>query len=154
MKLRNRPQKDGFVTVYDCGLVLKGDWASRLDQYEEYINTPTGKYILELEGIDPVMENFNKWNKIPEDVKGEAKLVESGDDTLHMCFVDDGCEGYTILVKSEVNKFSEKDITKIVQKYYIEQMDGEDYLSPSGYSIANISVAEVGRYGYDILRVE
>lgn len=49
MKLKQKPPKDGLITEYECGLVLIGSWASRLNKYEEYCNTKQGSYILKLE---------------------------------------------------------------------------------------------------------
>lgn len=47
--LVHSPQKDGSETIYECGVVFIGTWASRLEQHEKFCNTPIGQYILNFE---------------------------------------------------------------------------------------------------------
>ena len=45
------PQKDGSETLYSCGLLLIGSWASRIEQHQAFCKNPMGKYILKLENL-------------------------------------------------------------------------------------------------------
>jgi len=48
-KLYAAPQKDGIETVYQCGFRCFGSWASRIEQWQEFIDTKPGQYIMKLE---------------------------------------------------------------------------------------------------------
>ncbi len=47
--LDKKPSKDEWESKYVCGISFTGGWATRLEKHREFINTPIGKYILELE---------------------------------------------------------------------------------------------------------
>lgn len=49
--LSQSPPKDGSVTDYKCGVRFIGGWSTRLNEHQQFCESPVGKYILRLEGI-------------------------------------------------------------------------------------------------------
>lgn len=78
--LKESPQKDGLETKYDCGLHITGGWGTRLAKYKDFINSPMGKYIIELEHAN---------NKAEDWISVFGDLPEVGQRML--CF-DESCE--------------------------------------------------------------
>lgn len=101
------------------------------------------------------LESFNKWNKIPNNVIDVEEIRSKGDGTtLFYCHVDDGMESHPYFIEAKVNAHSDEDIAKIVQKKYIVDSGGEDRMFMGGCPmIFGISVEEIGRYGYTLLKV-
>lgn len=63
-ELEKHPQKDGIITQYKCGFICVGGWSSRIEKWEEFIDSPIGKYILSCESeINRLKEENEKLKK-------------------------------------------------------------------------------------------
>lgn len=77
--LKTKPQKDGIITEYACGLKVHGGWRTRLEKHQEFCDSQMGKYILVLESKvenlpvsdvrDRLKDFLSKQQNISEDVQ-------------------------------------------------------------------------------------
>lgn len=102
-----------------------------------------------------IMSSFKKWNTIPSKVLKTKELRTKGDGTsLFLCLVDDGMEEVPLLVEARVNTVTKDEIRKIAQKRYIEHVGEGNMVEGGCPEIYDIRVEEIGRLGYELIKIK
>ena len=128
--LREKPQKDGTLTEYQCGLMVSGSWSHRLELHKLYVTKKPGSYLLLLESThfpEPVTMEMPKYKCHKEVWALEIEKVEIKKDGSGVITPQDKNYAPFKVSKEYMDKHKPK-----VGGYYVQYVDGYESFSPKG----------------------